>query len=291
MPPRHARPVRRAQQRADHAQVAAPERAAQPRAPSKPALGAKAHRLELAAHRLEEAVRGHLVDRRSRRRRPRPKSSTASGPAQLPAPVCASRPSCSAVTSLWPTQRVPCSTLRAMQLPVDARRAAASGRSRRGVASATPGARVGDAMQRGQPRRVVAGEALVRASATVVDLHLEAERRAAGARRGRSGAAFASTPPACTSSSERHRGSRRRSSSVASPARKSRAASARAASRRSRYRRGARRRNRAAGAAVGSRQHAAVQRRCGGSAGAREQVDHRARGARSSGRRRRTRRA
>jgi hypothetical protein len=29
------------------------------------------------------------------------------------APVCASRPSCSAVRSLWPTQRVPCSTDRA----------------------------------------------------------------------------------------------------------------------------------------------------------------------------------
>ena len=43
----------------------------------------------------------------------RPKSSQASGPAQVTPFSWASRPSCRAVTSLWPTQRVPRSTLRA----------------------------------------------------------------------------------------------------------------------------------------------------------------------------------
>ena len=36
-----------------------------------------------------------------------PKSSVRPGPAQLTAPVWASRPRCKAVKSLWPTKRVP----------------------------------------------------------------------------------------------------------------------------------------------------------------------------------------
>ena len=46
----------------------------------------------------------------------RPKSSQAIGPAQLVCLVWASSASCSAVTSLRPTQRVPRSTLRAIRV-------------------------------------------------------------------------------------------------------------------------------------------------------------------------------
>ena len=61
------------------------------------------------------------------------------------------------------------------------------------MAIATPGARVGDPMDRLEARRVVAGETLVLGERAGVDLDLEAERLepALGTRRG---AAFITTP-------------------------------------------------------------------------------------------------
>ena len=79
MPPLHARASAACRAASTACQVAAPQRAAHLQ-PVEAGLGAKAHRLELAVHRLDEAGVGDLVDAA---RLARPKSSQAIGPAQV----------------------------------------------------------------------------------------------------------------------------------------------------------------------------------------------------------------
>ena len=202
----------------------------------------------------------------------RPKSSARhrAGPARAAA-VRAAAPSCSAVRSLWPTQRVPRSTLRAEQRPVDAVEqprqavAAARGHARStGASSATrcsAASRVSSSpAKRWMPRQRV-----------VVDLHVEAQRRAGASRPAAAARPAASTPAGVNSVSAGHRrrlGSPR--ARVRSPRRSGMASARVGACRRSRVRarccarRSAKKSRSSWPQAVG--QHAAVRPRCGGSA-------------------------
>ena len=84
MPPLTGGEVRRAEQRVDDAEVAAPERAAHRQA-VEAGVGAKADRLERAGHRLEEAAPA-VTSSTPPSASLRPKSSQASGPAQVTPP-------------------------------------------------------------------------------------------------------------------------------------------------------------------------------------------------------------
>ncbi len=186
------RPVAGAQQRQQHRQVAAPQRAARVE-PVEAVGGTKADRLELAGHGLDEGIGGDLVDATLGgaaaevvdRQRPGPARDAGMRPQrqQQRGEVAVADPARAALDAAREQRPV-----EAVEQPGEAVAAAGGQRD--------AGRGGGDAVQRGQPRRVVAGKALVARQRRRVDLHVEAaglqaphgqpQRRGAGHRaRGR----------------------------------------------------------------------------------------------------------
>ena len=158
------------------------------RQPVEAGVGAKADRLELAAHRLDEAGLGDLVDaafglgRGRSRRRP-------AGRPRWPPPACASRPSCSAVRSLYADPARAALDAARDALPVDAveqpGQAVAAARGQRDRSAARR--RRGGARRAGPRRRRRSAATCASAASSISTVEAERGQPLCGAaqRRGR----------------------------------------------------------------------------------------------------------
>ena len=167
-----ARPVRRAEQRVEHRTGCRPTARPWPSRPSKPASVRKPTASSAPVIASRKQSRRDVVERLVGR----PKSSHASGPGPGDAPRVGQQAELQRGQVAVADPAGAASTLRRELLPVDAVEqareavAAAGGQGDRGRLR-------GDAVNRGQPRVVVAGEALVLGAAPLSSIgHVEAER-------------------------------------------------------------------------------------------------------------------